>query len=136
MLRPHWAHDYPALCQERVSHSSVERPLVSMPQAFVLGRRPHAAQRLFPRVDQTTEQTPAQHLELVTALVGAAVAAGGTHLVIPRAEAGWLSLHPHVAEFLTLRHNLVEANEQTGFIFAFIDEDVTLQPTRAGATDG
>lgn len=136
MLRPHWAHDYPALCQERVSHSSVERPLVSMPQAFVLGRRPRAAQRLFPRVDQTTEQTPAQHLELVTALVCAAVAAGGTHLVIPRAEAGWLSLHPHVAEFLTLRHNLVEANEQTGFIFAFIDEDVTLQPTRAGATDG
>jgi hypothetical protein len=125
-LRPHWEHDYPALCRERGTNAPCAPPVAPLPMAFVVGRRRRGAQLWLPRVDQGAGQTTAEHLERVAALVTAAVAAGGTHLVVPRAEASWLNLHPHLAEYLTLRHALVEASPEAGFIFMLEDEEGAL----------
>lgn len=123
VLQPHWADDYPALCRGRLSSDDIVDSPVSHVAAFMLGRRRHGKGRWLPREDQKTGQSSEQHLERVAALLDAAAAAGGTHLVIPQAEASWLSLHPHIGDFLTARHWLVEANPETGFIFALNDAE-------------
>ena len=72
------------------------------------------------------------NLDRVAALVSAAVDAGGTHLVVPRSEACWLSDHAHVVEYLTTRHWLADANAELGFIFALRDSSLD-QRDRVGA---
>ena len=123
LLQPHWMEDYATLCREHMSRKIIEPSPLPPVAPYVLGRRRGSEQRWFPREDHAPDQPTTHHLARVVALVDAAVAAGGTHLVVPRQEASWLSLHPHIAEYLTSRHVLLEASAETGFIFALNDEE-------------
>ncbi|MCA9877551.1 MAG: hypothetical protein KC442_07210 [Thermomicrobiales bacterium] len=120
VLTPQWAEDYTARCLAFVA--DVDKAPVSMPVPFVVGQAGDASARRFPRLDQADTETPGGHLARVVAHVGAAAAAGATHLVVPRDEADWLAQYPHVAEYLTGQHRLVEVDEVMGFVFALDDE--------------
>ncbi len=136
LLQPHWEDDYPTFCQKHMASERIEHPPAPLVVAYVLRRRRGGEQNWFPRQDQLPDQTTAHHLERVAALVAAVVAAGGTHLVIPRPESSWVSLHPHVAEYLTARHVLIEASPEAGFIFALNDEEFAQPGAPAEASGG
>ena len=86
---------------------------------YVVGGSPNSnpAGRDFPLVNRRKGESKAAHLERVTELVDAAIAAGGTHLVVPREKADWLGDHPLVAEYFAERYEMVEANAETGIVF-------------------
>lgn len=126
VLKPHWRRDYVAMCVDHVSVDCVDHLPTAVPVPFVLGSGKRKSAFHFPRLDQARGEAVEHHLERVVALLSAAVDAGGTHLVIPRSEAGWLSDHEHVAEYLTSGHWLADANAESGFIFALSDSSLDL----------
>ena len=75
------------------------------------------AQRDFPLVKRRKGESEAAHLARVVHQVDEAMAAGGTHLLVPREQADWLGDHPRVAEYLAEHHDLVEASAETGLVF-------------------
>ena len=78
----------------------------------------HPAQRDFPLVKRRRGQKKAAHLAQVARLVDEAMAAGGTHLLVPREHADWLGDYPHVAKYFAEHHDLADANPETGITFA------------------
>lgn len=86
---------------------------------YVVGGSPSRdpAGRDFPVVNRRKGESKAAHLQRVTKLIDAAIAAGGTHLVVPREEADWLGDHPLVADYFAERHEMVEASAETGIVF-------------------
>lgn len=76
------------------------------------------AARDFPLLVRRKGESKRAHLQRVTELVEAAMAAGGTHLLVPREQADWLGDHPLVAAYLAERHEMVDASPGTGIVFA------------------
>ena len=76
------------------------------------------ARRDFPFVKPRKGESKAAHLARVVHLVDESIAAGGTHLLVPREQADWLGDHPLVAEYLAEQHDLVEASAETGLVFS------------------
>ncbi|MFT4037985.1 MAG: hypothetical protein QM692_07395, partial [Thermomicrobiales bacterium] len=99
-VQPRWRQDYAARCSGFVAAGPDPTP-GRAPAAYVLGRRRRRGQRHFPRLDQRKGESAAAHLERVAALLDALLAAGGTRLIVPRAEADWLAQHVHVQRYLT-----------------------------------
>lgn len=110
-LRPHWRVDYVA---------EVEACVRQHLRIAVLGDQGDpGAQRLpFLRTDKRPRESAARHLGRVRRQVAAAVAAGATHLLIPRAEAGWLVDHPHLETYFATEHEFTDAGQETGLVFA------------------
>ena len=77
----------------------------------------HTVLRDFPLINRTPGKATAEHLAQVVHLVEEAIAAGGTHLLVPREEADWLGDHPLVAEYFAAHHELAEASAETGIVF-------------------
>jgi hypothetical protein len=92
---------------------------------YVVGGSPsrNSVARDFPLVNRRKGESKRAHLERVTQLVAAAIAAGGTHLLIPREQADWLGDHPLVTEYFAENHEMVEANAETGIVFALYPHD-------------
>ena len=133
VLRPRWKIDYVARCRERLAMETDENPAAPMPAVpYVLGRRRGRLEHWIPRLDLEPGQTTAQHLLRVAAYLQAAADAGGSHLVIPPAEATWLSQHPHVAEYLTSHFWLLDAGAEPGFIFALRNPATDQRGSQAG----
>jgi hypothetical protein len=74
--------------------------------------------RDLPLLAQAEDESRVAHLQRVAHLLDAAIAAGGTHLVVPPDHADWLRAHPVVATFLLQHHQLLEDNDDTGTVFA------------------
>src|SRR5688500_481198 len=74
-------------------------------------------QRDFPLVKRSKGESDAAHLARFVDEVDQAMAAGGTHLLVPREQADWLADHPRVAEYLAEQHELAEASAETGVVF-------------------
>lgn len=74
--------------------------------------------RTLPKLNRGKGESPSAHRDRVASLVNEAVAAGGTHLVIPRELADWLGDHPRVGKYLSRNHDLIEARDDTGLVFA------------------
>jgi hypothetical protein len=75
------------------------------------------AQRDFPLVKRTKGESDAAHLMRIVHQVDEAMAAGATHLLVPREQVDWLGNHPRVAEYLAEHHDLTEARAETGLVF-------------------
>jgi hypothetical protein len=56
-------------------------------------------------------------------MIDAAIAAGGTHLLVPREWADLLGARPLVAGYLAGHHEMVEASAETGIVFALYPQD-------------
>jgi hypothetical protein len=87
---------------------------------YVVGGAPgsrNPAQRDFPVLKRNKGESKRAHLERVIELVDAAMAAGGTHLLVPREQADWLGDHPLVAEYFAEHHEMVNASAETGIVF-------------------
>ena len=78
----------------------------------------HNVLRSFPLVNRGRGQTATEHLAQVVRLVEEAIAAGGTHLLVPREEADWLADHPLVADYFAAHHVLADASAEQGIVFA------------------
>lgn len=128
VLKPQWDKDYVALCLERLSREDTSAPPPLLPVPFVLSSGKRDSRFHFPRLNRAKGETEECHLERVTALVSAAVDAGGTHLVIPRGESEWLSDHEYVAEYLATQHSLIHASSESGFVFSLQEAE----PARIG----
>ena len=83
------------------------------------------AVRDFPLVNRNRGQTKAAHLAQVVQLVDEAMAAGGTHLLVPREHADWLGDHPMLAEYFSKNHKLTEASAKTGIVFTLRPREAT-----------
>jgi hypothetical protein len=79
----------------------------------------HNVVRDFPLLNRRRGETDADHLVRVVQLVEEAMAAGGTHLVVPHEHANWLGDHPLVANYFAAQHVLAEATAETGIVFSF-----------------
>ncbi|MFN8589827.1 MAG: hypothetical protein U0031_00105 [Thermomicrobiales bacterium] len=76
------------------------------------------ALRTFPLTIQASGESRVAHLQRVVSQVEEALAAGGTHLVVPPEAADWLQDHPLVSAHLIQHHHLVEASDASGVVFA------------------
>jgi hypothetical protein len=76
------------------------------------------ALRDFLVVNRRKGESKQAHLERVTQLVDEAIAAGGTHLVVPREHADWLRDHPLVTEYFAKHFEMANASAETGIVFA------------------
>jgi SAM-dependent methyltransferase len=87
---------------------------------YVVGGSPshNPAVREFPLVNRRKGESEAAHLKRVARVVDAAMAAGGTHLLVPREQADWLGDHPWLADYFTEQHEFAEASAETGIVFA------------------
>ena len=110
----------------RSSGSSSERGASSAPREIVYvvgGARRRDAEgrelRDFPLIAPKTDEPTPTHVARVARRIDAAIAAGGTHLLIPYQAADWLDEHPALADYLIDRHELAHANPATGITFAF-----------------
>ena len=81
------------------------------------GRDRNSALRDFPMIDREDGESEAAHLVRVAQLVDEAMAAGGTHLLVPREQAGWLGDHPLLIDYFGEYHELAEASAKTGVVF-------------------
>src|SRR5215204_2427016 len=79
----------------------------------------HDVVRDFPLLNRRRGETDTDHLARVVQLVEEAMAAGGTHLVVPAEHADWLGDHPLVANYFAAQHVLAEATAETGIVFSF-----------------
>lgn len=97
------------------------------------GRDRNPALRDFPLLNRGEDETDAAHLTRVARQIDRAAAAGGTHLVVPREHADWLGDHPLLAEHFAERHELIEASDSGGIVFALrAAEQMALRATVAG----
>src|SRR5215218_3953053 len=62
------------------------------------------AQRDFPLVTRKKGESDAAHLARIVRQVDEAIAAGGTHLLVPREHLDWLGDNSHIAEYLAEHH--------------------------------
>jgi hypothetical protein len=88
---------------------------------YVMGGAPptrNPAQRDFPVLKRKKGEKKMAHLERVRSAVEEAMAAGGTHLLVPSEFAAWLDDHPLVAEYFAEHHQVVDARAETGIVFA------------------
>ena len=76
------------------------------------------APRDFPVLKRKKGEKKAAHLERVRSAVEGAMAAGGTHLLVPPEFVDWLGDHPLVADYFAEHHELVDASAETGIVFA------------------
>ena len=76
------------------------------------------AQRDFPVLKRKKGEKKMAHLERVRSAVEQAMAAGGTHLLVPSEFAEWLNDHPGVAEYFAKHHQVVDARAETVIVFA------------------
>jgi hypothetical protein len=63
----------------------------------------------------------------------APIAAGGTHLWVPREQADWLGDHPLVVDYFATQHELAEARAETGIIFVLRPRFPSASPPRSPA---
>ncbi len=113
------------------------------------GSEGNPAVRDFPIINRRKDKSEATHLAEVIQLVAETLAAGGTHLLIPREQADWLGDHPLVADYFATHHELAEVSPETGISFRLLpprplalvsksaldsDEDQHLRTHSVGAT--
>jgi hypothetical protein len=72
----------------------------------------------FPLSTPHEDETEAAHLLRVAHQVDQAIAAGNTHLLIPRERLDWLAAHPLVTEYFADHHALAAASAETGILLA------------------
>jgi hypothetical protein len=93
---------------------------------YVMGGAPgsrNPAQRDFPVLKRKKGGKKMAHLQRIRSAVEAAMAAGGTHLLVPRERADWLGDHPLVAKYFAEHHEMVDASAETGIVFAPYSQD-------------
>jgi hypothetical protein len=102
------------------AEASLTRSASAEVMLYVVGGSPHRnpAARFFPVVNRRKGESKRTHLERVTELIDAAMASGGTHLLVPREQADWLGDHPLVADYFAKHHEMVDASADTGIVFA------------------
>jgi glycosyltransferase involved in cell wall biosynthesis len=83
-----------------------------------VGAKRTTALRDFPLRNRNQGEANADYLARVKRLIADAVAAGGTHLLVPRETADWLDDNPLLVEYFAEHHQLVEASHETGIVFA------------------
>src|SRR3712207_6659082 len=71
------------------------------------GPNRNPAGRDFPLVTRKRGEPERAHLARVVQVLDEAMAAGGTHLLVPRERADWLGDHRLVAEYFAQHHDLV-----------------------------
>src|SRR4051794_2270646 len=76
--------------------------------------------RNFPLANREADETEAAHLVRVVRLVDEVLAAGGTHLLVPREYAYWLENHPWLVDYFATYHELAEASPETGIVFRLL----------------
>jgi hypothetical protein len=79
--------------------------------------QPDDASRAFPVIEWNTGESQWSHVMRVARAVRKAVAAGGTHLLVPRSYADWFATNPLLIEYFAARHKLVEASGEKGLVF-------------------
>jgi hypothetical protein len=70
------------------------------------------------RDDRRPSEPAERHLARVREQVAAAMAEGSTHLLIPRAEVGWLAEHSHLEAYFSQEHDFLDAGQKLGLVFA------------------
>jgi hypothetical protein len=109
---------------ERLPRSRNGREAGSTPVClFVIGGAGVApddasALRDCPLINRTNGESRVAHLKRVATLLDAAIADGGTHLVVPPEHTAWLRDHPLVATLLDRHHTPLETGAKTGTVFA------------------
>jgi hypothetical protein len=98
------------------------------------GAARNAALRDFPILQRDEGESAVSHLVRVVRLVEAVMAAGGTHLLVPRKEANWLADHPLVIDYFTDYHDLAEASATVGIVFALRPADPVQLTSQVGGT--
>jgi glycosyltransferase involved in cell wall biosynthesis len=78
----------------------------------------HSPVRAFPVLSRVPGEVEVTHLARVIGAVDVAIAAGGTHLVVPREHADWLGDNPHLTDYFAAYHELADASAETGVVFA------------------
>jgi hypothetical protein len=81
-----------------------------------LGSR-NPAQRDFPVLKRKKGEKKSAHFKRVRAAVEEAMAAGGTHLLVPPEFLDWLGDYPLVVEYFAEHHEMVDASAETGIVF-------------------
>lgn len=106
--------------------------------AYVLGGAGAAAgrhpeRRDLPLLERGQAESEAAHARRVMRQLDRAVAAGGTHLVIPREHADWLEENPRLVAQLAARHRLVEAARSGPIVLELgADAEIGLQAVVEG----
>jgi hypothetical protein len=77
-----------------------------------------AVAHAFPVIEWNAGESQWSHVMRVAREVRKAVAAGGTHLLVPRDQADWLGANALLIEYFVARHEIVEASAETGVLFA------------------
>jgi hypothetical protein len=113
VLEPRWHIDYEA----------ATRALLNGIVLYVVGNREddprrNPAWRDFPSLKRKKGEAKKAHVARVASAVDEAIAAGGTHLLVPRDAAAWLGTAPLLADYFAAQHTLVEASAETGIVFA------------------
>jgi hypothetical protein len=92
---------------------------------YVLGGANHGtdpAVRDFPVLRMKDGESERQHLARVAQAVGEIVAQGGTHLLVPRKEAEWLSDYLWLADYFAQQHELAGSSPESGILFLLHSE--------------
>ena len=91
-----------------------------------VGRQRNSALRDFPLLSPRPGESEAAFTRRVGRALDRVIAAGGTHLLVPRAHADWLGDYPGLVDYFAAHHGIAEANEEIGILFA-------LHPQRQGS---
>jgi hypothetical protein len=92
----------------------------------IAGSMRSPALRDFPLLTPRPQESDATFTRRVARRIDRAIAAGATHLLVPRACADWLGDHPAMVDFFATHHDLVEARSDVGVLYA-------LRPGRPGS---
>src|SRR5262245_35621296 len=101
--------------RDRVEPSASPAPVVYVVDAPT--DSPHPGMRAFPLLHPRENESDWSYVMRIARAVRRAVAAGGTHLLVPREHADWLAENPLLTEYFAARHEVVEANAETGVLF-------------------
>jgi hypothetical protein len=88
--------------------------------------------RPFPLLDISPGEREADYLARIVREVDLAIAAGGTHLLVPRRHADWLGDRPLVANYFGAMYELAEASAETGIVFSLRPARVTFSVETSG----
>lgn len=72
----------------------------------------------FPLLRQASDESDAAYVRRVARRLDRIIAAGATHLVVPRAHAGWLADRPLLVDFFTAHYDLADTGTDTGIVYA------------------